>query len=260
MKTELLKLAGRQCRVYKNELVKSKEKYLIVQPVDVEWISRDNVETEILAAHVQPVDVEWVSRNDVYEHTPVDIEVEKIMDVSHSEIVFANFGVEHWNDELSPWSADAVFKNQSFGGKAENTLDFVTNIFIPALAARYNLTSDIKIIIGGYSLAGLFSLWAAYRTDIFHSVAAVSPSVWFSGWIDFATEKHIFADKVYLSLGNREEKTNNKTMARVGDNIRMQKELLDMQGVQSILEWNDGNHFKDVEARVAKGFLWTITQ
>ena len=31
--------------------------------------------------------------------------------------------------------------------------------------------------IGGYSLAGLFALWAAYRTDAFSGTAAASPSV-----------------------------------------------------------------------------------
>ena len=72
-------------------------------------------------------------------------------------------------------------------------------------------------------------------TDIFHAVAAVSPSVWFPGWIEFAAEKHILADKVYLSLGNREEKTNNRIMARVGDNIRLQKELLDRQDIESVI-------------------------
>ncbi len=286
MRTELFELAGRQCRVYKNERGDSEEKYLIVQPVDVEWIGGNNVEEEVSVAHepavdkelininkgkaqteivavcIQEVDKERLSANvnDIYENTPIDTEAEKILDVSHSEIIFANFGVANWNDELSPWSSDAVFKNQPFRGNAENTLNFVKDIFIPELVARYSLPSDIKIVIGGYSLAGLFSLWAAYRTDIFHAVAAVSPSVWFPGWTEFANQKHILSDKVYLSLGNREEKTNNKTMARVGDNIRLQKELLDAQGVHSALEWNEGNHFKNVEERVEKGILWTITQ
>lgn len=259
MKTELFKLAGRQCRVYKNERGDSEEKYLIVQAVDREWIKKNNVEIEVSAAHGQAVDKAWIG-GDIYENTPIDTEAEKIFDVSHSEIIFANFGVANWNDELSPWSADAVFKNQPFRGNAENTLNFVKDIFIPELVARYSLPSDIKIVIGGYSLAGLFSLWAAYGTDMFHAVAAVSPSVWFPGWTEFAAQEHILAHKVYLSLGNREEKTNNKTMARVGDNIRRQKELLDAQGVKNVLEWNEGNHFKNVEERVAKGLLWAITQ
>lgn len=261
MRTELFRLAGRQCRVYKNERGDSKEKYIIVQAVDREWICRKSVQEEVSAAHGQAVDKTWISNAEYSDEMHLlDAEAVEILEKADEGIVFANFGVENWNDELSPWSADAVFKNQPFAGKAENTLNFVTNIFIPELIARYSLPSDIKIVIGGYSLAGLFSLWAAYRTDMFHAVAAVSPSVWFPGWIESAAEKHIFADKVYLSLGNREEKTNNKTMARVGGNIRLQKEFLDRQGVQSVLEWNEGNHFKNVEERVAKGLLWAVTQ
>ena len=193
-----------------------------------------------------------------HELASLENEVREIEKRTSKEFRFIAIKVENWNDDLSPWSVDAVFKNQPFSGKAENTLSFVTDIFIPELISRYSLSSDIKIVIGGYSLAGLFSLWAAYRTDIFHAVAAVSPSVWFPGWIEFAAEKHILADKVYLSLGNREKKTNNRTMARVGDNIRLQKELLDRQGIQSVLEWNEGNHFSAVEERTAKGFRWTI--
>lgn len=225
-------LNDRKCKVYSSAGDGSSAGCLIVQAVDKEWIERKRAAS------------------------PLEIEMENITRGFGGEVIFANFGVERWNDELSPWSADEVFKNQPFAGGAEGTLKFVTDAFIPELRARYELSSDIKIIIGGYSLAGLFALWASYMTDIFHAVAAVSPSVWFPGWIEFATEKHILADKVYLSLGSREEKTNNRTMARVGDNIRLQKELLDRQDIECVLEWNEGNHFRDVEKRVARGMLW----
>ena len=72
--------------------------------------------------------------------------------------------------------------------------------------------------------------------------------------IGIAKNRNFLADKVYLSLGNREEKTNNRIMARVGDNIRLQKELLDRQDIEGVLEWNEGNHFSAVEERTAKGF------
>ena len=66
--------------------------------------------------------------------------------------------------------------------------------------------------------------------------------------------------KVYLSLGDREERTRNAIMAKVGENIRRQQELLQTeQNVESsVLEWNPGNHFKDSEMRVAKGFAWLL--
>lgn len=241
---ETFELENRICKVYRGVGNGSDISCVIVQAVDKEWIVRAGAQGEAAVGTVQA--------------DTLGAEAESILQARRNDIIFANFAVEHWNDELSPWSADAVFKNQPFAGRAESTLNFVTDIFIPELISRYSLPSDIKIVIGGYSLAGLFALWASYMTDIFHAVAAVSPSVWFPGWIESATEKHVLADKVYLSLGNREEKTNNRTMARVGDNIRLQKELLDRQGVQSVLEWNEGNHFRDVEERTARGFRWTI--
>lgn len=236
---DTFKSENRICRVYRDAGNGSDISCVIVQAVDKEWIVEESQKETAGAA--------------VKEDT-LGAEAESILR-GNDGVIFANFAVEHWNDELSPWRADAVFKNQPFAGVAESTLKFVTDVFIPELMARYELPSDIKIIIGGYSLAGLFALWFIYDRHI-PAVAAVSPSVWFPGWIEFAAEKHILADKVYLSLGNREEKTNNRIMARVGDNIRLQKELLDRQDIESVLEWNEGNHFRDVEKRIARGMLW----
>lgn len=247
-------LNDRKCKVYSSAGDGSSAGCLIVQAVDKEWIERERVVEETPAAHVQAVDREWIER----ATSPLDIEAENIIRGFGGEVIFANFGVERWNDELSPWRADAVYKNQPFSGEAQGTLEFVTGTFIPKLKAVYGLASDIKIVIGGYSLAGLFSLWAAYRTDIFHAVAAVSPSVWFPGWTEFAAKNCIHAGRVYLSLGDREEKTGNRVMAMVGENIRLQKDILDGQAIANVLEWNEGNHFKDVEKRVASGFLWTL--
>ena len=176
------------CKVYRNICASDTVKYVLVQCVDKAWLGKETVLEEVSPAHGQGVEKAWLSNAEYgHEMPPLAAEAVKILEKAEAEIVFANFGVENWNDELSPWSADAVFKNQPFSGKAENTLSFVTDIFIPELISRYSLTADIKIVIGGYSLAGLFSLWAAYRTDIFHAVAAVSPSVWFPGWIEFET-------------------------------------------------------------------------
>jgi hypothetical protein len=47
-------------------------------------------------------------------------------------------------------------------------------------------------------------------------------------------------------------------MAQVDNAIRKQEEILKEQGVNTILEWNNGNHFVDSEKRMAKGFAWLI--
>lgn len=112
--------------------------------------------------------------------------------------------------------------------------------------------------LGGYSLAGLFALWAAYQTDVFKGVVAASPSVWFPGFAEYMKKNEIKTNTVYLSLGNREEKTRNPIMANVGDRIREAYVLLKERGVNCILEWNEGNHFKDADIRTARAFAWAL--
>ena len=65
---------------------------------------------------------------------------------------------------------------------------------------------------------------------------------------------------MYLSLGDKEEKTRNPVMKMVGNNIRRQIELLEgyPHCIDCVLEMNRGNHFKEPDLRTAKGFAWLI--
>ncbi len=112
--------------------------------------------------------------------------------------------------------------------------------------------------IGGYSLAGLFALWAAYQTDLFAGAAAASPSLWFPGFADYMKEHALKTSRVYLSLGDKEEKARNPVTAAVGDRVRAAYSLLKEQGAECVLEWNEGNHFKDADLRTARAFSWII--
>ena len=58
---------------------------------------------------------------------------------------------------------------------------------------------------------------SAYQTDVFKGVAAASPSMWFPGFSDYMKEQDIKAKTVYLSLGDKEEKTRNPVMTTVAD-------------------------------------------
>ena len=112
--------------------------------------------------------------------------------------------------------------------------------------------------IGGYSLAGLFALWAAHETDVFKGVAAASPSIWFPGFTDYMKTHPIRAGRVYLSLGDREDRTRNPVMATVGARIAEAYSLLRDRGTDCVLERNPGNHFKDPDLRTAKAFAWIL--
>lgn len=178
----------------------------------------------------------------------IDTEIKFLKEFTDKPFALAAFEVDDWNASLSPWAMPP-----DFAGKASDTLAFIENTLLPQV-----WNGDIPAIIGGYSLAGLFALWAAYVTDRFAGVAAVSPSVWFEGWADFS-ERHLpKAKSIYLSLGRKEEKTRSKIMSAVGDNIRRQYKYFEENAIHSTLEWNDGGHFREPEKRTAKGFAWCI--
>ena len=42
--------------------------------------------------------------------------------LSGADFTLIAFETENWNDELSPWSAPAVFGDEAFGGNAQKTL------------------------------------------------------------------------------------------------------------------------------------------
>ena len=172
--------------------------------------------------------------------------------VPSEDFLLAAVKITDWNSELSPWRVSAVFGNEDFGDGAEDTLAFIINELIPYLEKEYPC-EKAEYYLCGYSLAGLFALWAAYNTNAFSGIAAVSPSVWFEGWGDYAKTNDILTEKVYLSLGDREEKAKNKRLAAVGEAIRTQAAMLKERGIDCTLESNPGNHFREPEKRLAKG-------
>ena len=157
--------------------------------------------------------------------------------------------IDDWNNDLSPWEAPAVFGKEGFGSGAPKTLGEMLKLCDDRNKTYY---------IGGYSLAGLFALWAAYQTDVFKGAAAASPSMWFPGFAEYMKKNEIKTDTVYLSLGDREEKARSPVMATVGDRMREAYVLLKDRGLNCILEWNEGNHFKDPDLRTAKAFAWVL--
>ena len=177
-------------------------------------------------------------------------EVRFIADKSSKAFQLITIMIHDWNAELSPWEAPAVFGKESFGKGASDTLGKLMELCEDKSKLYY---------IGGYSLAGLFALWAAYQTDTFRGVAAASPSMWFPGFTDYMKDHKIMCDHVYLSLGDKEEKARNPIMATVGTRIREAYALLQNKSVNCILEWNEGNHFKDADIRTAKAFSWLLS-
>ena len=193
------------------------------------------------------------------ERGSIDSEVEMIREMTGTPFVMAAFAIGDWEVELTPWHDPAVSKRQAVGEHAGESLRYITDTLIPYLHQEYG---EIPIVLGGYSLGGLFSLWSGSESDCFAAIAAMSPSVWIAGWQDYASQHPVKSPYVYLSLGDREEHCRDKAIAQVGNNIRWEYEHLKQTlGPDSTtLEWNPGNHFVDGARRTAKGFSWCINK
>ena len=98
-------------------------------------------------------------------------------------------------------------------------LAYIENSLIAAIKARY---AHLPLVVGGYSLGGLFALWTTTKTPIFDAVAACSPSLWMQGWKEYYEAHPSKAKYIYMSLGKKEEKTNKMPFKLVGDICRRQ--------------------------------------
>ncbi len=175
------------------------------------------------------------------------------------KVMLAAFLVDDWQHDLSPWKAPAVFGKKGFGDGAAQTLHFVLNTFLPYLKDNVlEKPTETRFVIGGYSLAGLFALWAITQTTFFEACAATSPSVWFPHWTEYASSSHFHTDVIYLSLGNRENRAKNQLLAHVNEDMESLAHFLEDK--QTTLEWNEGNHFVQSDLRSAKAFAWCINQ
>ena len=228
MKKNEMMICGKKCILYLNE----DTEYILIQPVDENNIS------------------------------VLDNEVKHIEENTDRNFSLVAFKIEDWNSELTPWEMPLLRGKGNFGDGATRTLEFIKNDLIPALSECINTGNNgIKYILGGYSLAGLFSLWSGYQTDIFEGIVAVSPSVWYKKWIEYVEAEKPLSEKIYLSLGDTEEKTKHQILSKIGENIRKQHEILEKsENVKTVLEWNEGNHFKNPDIRTAKGFLWVMNK
>ncbi|MCF0149789.1 MAG: alpha/beta hydrolase [Firmicutes bacterium] len=172
---------------------------------------------------------------------------------------FAAFCCDSWDDDYSPWAAEAISGENSFSGKGTDTLAWISEALIADLR-RFLFFDDIFIV--GYSLAGLFSLWAVYESHLFSGCGCCSGSLWFSGWESYANAHQLLRQgRVYLSLGGKEEKSSDPIMATIGAVTRRQATLLakDSSVTASKLEMNPGGHFSANEKRLAKAIVWLLS-
>lgn len=165
--------------------------------------------------------------------------------------------VPDWNHAMTPWPAPPAFGQNGFSGGAEKTLRWLCQTCMRQVTQTFGGRTSY---VCGYSLGGLFSLWALCESAAFRGAASCSGSLWYPGWIDYVSERSISREKrVYLSLGTHEERTHNETLAAVGPATRQTYAFL-QNTADAILEWNPGGHFHEPEYRMARGIRWLLEE
>lgn len=165
-----------------------------------------------------------------------------------------------WNRDLAPWDSPPAFKKgEPFTGGADEYLRLLVEEIV--LRAENDLPgSPAWRGITGYSLAGLFALYAVYRTDIFSRVGSISGSLWFPKLREYVLthEPKRRPDCVYFSLGDKECMTRNPVLKDVRQNTETICTHYRSMGIDTVFQMNPGNHFDHSAERTAAGITWLL--
>ena len=150
-----------------------------------------------------------------------------------------------WDNDLTPWRAPGVFQRDApFEGKAQEFLDNLTRVIVPAIDKAMNLTPEFRTL-AGISLSGLFATWQWIESPFFNNVISISGSFWYDGFTTWLRSAPIppRGGKIYLSLGDAEEDT---TVARFQPVKRCTDEVADIlrrAGIDVVYKMTKGNHY-----------------
>ena len=164
-----------------------------------------------------------------------------------------------WGDKLSPWAAKSPFKEvRDFAGGGAAHLEKFTDELIPRIERHvFGARKPAWRACAGYSLAGLFSAYAAFASDKFQKIACVSASFWFGGFDAFvaAHSPQRGLAHVYASLGEAEMNPKNPRGALCGETARNFIAKCRGAGAKAEFEQNPGGHMQDEIARISKALL-----
>lgn len=164
-----------------------------------------------------------------------------------------------WDEELSPWAHEPVVsKSDHFTGEAEQHACCMKEKIVSFIEDE--LESPPYRIIAGYSMGGLFALYAPYVTDLFSASVSASGSVWYPAFVSYV-KSHDFLkkpDAIYLSLGDLESRTRNPFLKQTESSTKELLSIYQSKGIDSVFELNPGNHYKNAAYRLAKGITWIL--
>ena len=181
---------------------------------------------------------------------------------SRSPFTLVSISNLDWNHDMVPWDSPPVFRNaESCTGGADDYLRHLTTEIIPTAEKELAGVPSWRGIVG-YSLAGLFALYAIYRTDLFARVGSMSGSLWFPDMKEyiFSHKPKRQPDCMYFSLGDKESKTRNPVLRSVRKNTEEIQAFYQDKGIDTVFQLNPGNHYDQAAERTAAGIAWLLSR
>ena len=166
----------------------------------------------------------------------------------------------NWNFDMAPWDSPSVVKNgPPCTGGADKYLEFMLKKIVPE--TEKGLLGNVTWRgIAGYSLAGLFAVYALYRTEIFSRAASISGSLWYPGFKEyvFSHEMKEKPNALYFSLGNKEDRTRNPYLRNVKKYTEEIQTFCESKDINTVFQIHPGGHYHDTVKRTAAGIAWIL--
>lgn len=175
-------------------------------------------------------------------------------------LVTITIPLDLWSHVLAPWNTPEGYPQYvACTGGAQEYLKLFVETIIPKVEAMLPPASWRGL--AGYSLAGLFGIYALCETDhLFDRVESASGSLWYPDFYEWFL-KHFplhLPQSVFFSCGADEFETNNPYLSPVKPCTMHIEEWFAAHGVETTLEINPGNHYQDVLPRTAAGLAWIL--
>lgn len=163
----------------------------------------------------------------------------------------------NWNNDLTPWPAEGVFKKaKPFGGKASSFLERLTSEIIPKIEEEWGI-KDAERTLVGVSLSGLFAVWSVFNTDAFINIISLSGSLWYDGFTEWMKGRTTSPKlkKACMLLGEKEKNSKEKRMASVEEQTKVAAEILKEGSKADVtFELVEGTHFSPMLPRLERAF------
>lgn len=171
------------------------------------------------------------------------------------DLALVDVAIDDWNNALTPWQAPGLRREDPpFGGGATQSLEALMRAL--TVFERQHGLAPMSHAIVGYSLGGLFALYALLNECSFVAAASVSGSLWFDDWTSYLEQlsTNVGCGRfAFLSVGTKEKRAAQPRIKLVEQRTKQTQALLRQKGFATELVVGPGSHFQFVHERLEHG-------